>query len=310
MTSLSQEILDRWQVRNKKKQKEAFVEFLQERLPGLTVEEGGVPRSRNLVLGDVESAQVVFSAHYDTCTVLPFPNFLTPKNIPFYLLYNLAIAVVIFLLVFGVSRLTAALFHNFWISHFSGLGVCFACLLLMLGGRPNPHTANDNTSGVVSLCEIYAALPEEQRKKAAFVFFDNEELGLFGSRQFLKRHKSAMADTLLVNLDCVSDGVFIMLIQNAEARRRWGASLETAFSGKGMPPAGKSLLVEKSSRVLYPSDQMGFPCYAALASFQKSRAVGLYMTRIHTKRDTVFQEENIEYLRDSAVRLVDLLSSS
>lgn len=307
MTELSQEILNRWQVRNKKGQKTAFLEFLRERLPELQVEEGGALHSRNLVLGDVDSAQVVFSAHYDTCCVLPFPNFLTPKNIPLYLLFNLLICAVLFGLVFLVSFLVRALTHSFLLTELAGLGVCFLFLFLMLGGKPNSHTANDNTSGVVSLCEIYAALSPEQRKKAAFVFFDNEELGLFGSRFFLKRHKDAMKDKLLVNLDCVSDGDHLMLILNKAARLRWEDALRLAFGEEGTLPAGKKLLIEKSSSTLYPSDQAGFPCSAAAAAFRRKKGVGLYLSRIHTKKDTVFQEENIAWLRDSAVRLIQRL---
>ena len=81
MTELSREILRDWQVRKTKEQKSRFIAFLQERLPALRIEEGGLPRCRNLILGDIESADVVFTAHYDTCARLPFPNFITPKNL-------------------------------------------------------------------------------------------------------------------------------------------------------------------------------------------------------------------------------------
>lgn len=306
MTELSKEILERWQVRNTKKQKAAFEEFLREKLPGLAVEEGGLVHSRNLILGDPDSAKVVFSAHYDTCTVLPFPNFLTPKNIPLYLLYNLAVCVVVFALVFAAAFLVKTLTHSFWAAYFSSLAVCMVCLLAMMAGKPNPHTANDNTSGVVSLCELYAALDEEQRKKAAFVFFDNEESGLWGSRAFLKRHKAAMQNTLLFNLDCVSDGDTMLLIQNKAARTLWGDALQTAFAGENCP-AGKTVLPAKASRTLYPSDQLGFPCYTAAAAFRRSKYFGLYLSRIHTKKDTVFQEENIRLLRDGCKRLIERL---
>lgn len=301
MTELSREILENYQMRNTKKQKEAFRTFLSEKLPGLQTEKGGLARSRNLILGDVDSAKVVFSAHYDTCTVLPFPNFLTPKNIPLYLLYNVAVCAAVFLLVFLASFAARRLFHSFLASYFTGLAVCFLCLVGMLAGKPNPHTANDNTSGVITLCELYAGLTEEQRKQAAFVFFDNEELGLLGSRQFLKRHKKQMKDKLLVNLDCVSDGDHLMLIRNKAARQRWDGALREAFC---QPSAGKEFLWENSSAVLYPSDQAGFPCYMAVAAFNRSRVWGLYLTRIHTEKDTVFQEENIECLRESCSRLL------
>ena len=109
MTDLSREILRDWQVRKTKVQKLRFIEFMKSRLPDLVVEEGGAPRCRNLVLGNPESADVVFTAHYDTCARLPFPNFITPKNLLFYVIYQLLIMLPFFalaaLLAFLLIRL-------------------------------------------------------------------------------------------------------------------------------------------------------------------------------------------------------------
>ncbi len=307
MTELSREILERYQVRNTKKQKAAFREFLKARLPGLSEEAGGrLVRSTNLILGDPDHARVVFSAHYDTCTTLPVPNFLTPKNIPLYVLYNLLLCVFFFFVAGGVSFLIMSLTHIFLLAYFGSLATVLLFLLLFFAGKPNPHTVNDNTSGVISLCEIYASLSEEQRKNAAFVFFDNEELGLFGSRLFLKRHKQMMGETLLLNLDCVSDGDHLMMILNKAARKLWEPALREAFQRE--VPSGKAVLWENSSSTLYPSDQLGFPCYTAVAAFRKSKLCGLYLSRIHTKKDTVLQEENISWLQQGSRRLMEGLA--
>ena len=41
-----------------------------------------------------------------------------------------------------------------------------------------------------------------------------------------------------------------------------------------------------------------------MAALKKSRRFNvLYMDRIHTKRDTVYQAENIAYLKDGCIRL-------
>ena len=86
MTEITQKILADWQVRKTKKQKTAFIEFLRGYYPELQVEKSGLLRSRNLVIGDVASAKVVYTAHYDTCAFMPVPNFITPKNIIYYLI--------------------------------------------------------------------------------------------------------------------------------------------------------------------------------------------------------------------------------
>lgn len=66
-------------------------------------------------------------------------------------------------------------------------------------------------------------------------------------------------------------------------------------------------MLEKSSRCFYPSDQQHFPVSVGVAALKKAPVLGYYMDRIHTPRDTVFDERNIELLRDGAVKLVDRL---
>ena len=192
MTELSREILRDWQIRKTKAQKLRFIEFLQSRLPGLAVEEGGWPRCRNLVLGDPENADVIFTAHYDTCARLPFPNFVTPNNLLIYLLYQLLILLPFFaaagLLAWGLVSLGVYAPLAMMLSWFAALVLI---LYVFLFGPANPHTVNDNTSGVVMLCELIAALSEEERSRCAFVFFDHEETGLFGSAYFRSQHKKS-----------------------------------------------------------------------------------------------------------------------
>ena len=83
-------------------------------------------------------------------------------------------------------------------------------MFLLMAGPANRHTANDNTSGVTTLLDIMTALPTEARESVAFVFFDLEEMGLFGSAGFANQHKQIAKNTLLVNFDCVSDGDTIL----------------------------------------------------------------------------------------------------
>ena len=303
MTELSREILRDWQVRKTKEQKRRFIAFLQSRLPGLRVEEGGWPRCRNLVLGDPESADVVFTAHYDTCARLPFPNFITPKNLLIYLLYQLLILLPFFalagLLAWGLIRLGAYAPLSFmlaWVAAFAGI------LYMFLFGPANPHTVNDNTSGVVTLCELIGALSEEERERCAFVFFDHEESGLIGSSVFASKHRKALKDRLVINFDCVSDGDHILLVQNRRAVKRAGAALEQAFASAG----DKQTHLEGPLGAFYPSDQVNFRCAVGVAAMRRSPLLGLYMARIHTAKDTVCDERNFSFLVECARRFLRL----
>ena len=303
MTELSREILRDWQIRKTTKQKLRFIEFMQSRLPGLRVEEGGWLRCRNLVLGDVENAELVFTAHYDTCARLPFPNFITPKNFLVYLLYQLLIILPFFALAGLLGWLLIRLGVYGPPAFMLGWIIAMAALFYMFFfGPPNPHTVNDNTSGVVTLCELIDTLSESERARCAFVFFDHEESGLIGSARFASTHKKAMKDKLVINFDCVSDGDHLLFVQSRKAKKRAGATLEEAF----LSSADKSVTIEGPFGAFYPSDQVNFPCGIGVAAMNRSPLLGLYMSRIHTARDTVCDERNFSFLVEGARRFMSI----
>lgn len=300
MTELSQKILSDYQVRKSKKQKLAFIELLRQHYPDLIVEEGGFGHNRNIIVGDVNRAKVLLSAHYDTCARLPFPNLITPKNFLITLLYNLLI-VIPFLAVFFLSfaligSIACAILEGpigILIAYFGSLFIFIGLYLwVFMLGTPNKHTANDNTSGVITLCELMATLSDEERAHTAFVFFDNEENGLLGSSFFKSKHRKELATKLLINFDCVSDGDQCLIIPSKSATFMCGNSISEAFTDRD----NKSVHIGNPITTFYPSDQMGFPNYIAVAFLKKNRIFGLYMNKIHTDKDRVFDQTNIEYI--------------
>lgn len=294
MTEMSREILENYQVRKTKKQKSLFIEWMQMHIPTLQVQEMGFPKSRNLVIGDPEKASILLSAHYDTCARLPFPNFITPKRPLISILYSILIVLPYLAVIFLVNLLLRQLIDDFWIHYWVSLG-CYALVLwLFMAGPANKHTANDNTSGVITLLEIYQALSEEERKKVCFLFFDNEEKGVIGSGQYRKKYKKAIQDQLLINFDCVSDGDTFLLGVSKKANQKYHVPLSRAFTSA----EDKTVMMENLKKVYYPSDQAGFPLAIAVASLKHNRLFGYYMDRIHTKRDTVFEERNIAFLTE------------
>ena len=301
MTEIGKRILEQYQVRKSAKQKTAFIEFMQTHYPQLTVETGGLLGNRNLVLGDVEKAELVVGAHYDTCAQLPFPNFLPPKNVPLYIGYSLLVC----LPFFAVGALCAWLVGRFEaLDGLQGLamyvGTMASILGVMMGGPANQSTVNDNTSGVLTLVQLYESMTEEDRKRVAFVFFDNEENGLLGSMRFYKVHKNAMKHKLLLNFDCVSDGDHLLLVMQKGAY-----PLADKLSAAFLPCEGKQVLVEKACNTMYPSDQANFPCGIGIAALKKKKGIGLYLDRIHTKKDTVLMQENLDCLVAGTLRYLE-----
>lgn len=301
MTTLSERIFSDYQVRKTKTQKLRFIELMKSRFPELRIEESRILHSRNLVIGDLEQARVILSAHYDTCAALPFPNFIMPKSLLITVLYSLLICIPFFLIAFGFNFLLALVTDNFMLHYWLTMAMLLGLIVLVFFlGPPNKHTANDNTSGVITLCELLERLPQEQRKKVVFVFFDNEENGLLGSAFFRKLHKKEINDKLILNFDCVSDGDHILLVLNKKAEKQHGAKLREIFQST----EEKTVWIEKSSRAMYPSDQAGFPQSVAVAAMKKLPALGLYLDRIHTGRDTVFDRKNVDYICSRVARFI------
>lgn len=303
MTPLSEKILSEYQVRKTRDQKTAFIDMMTQAIPGLRVEEGGFLKNRNLVLGDPATARVIITAHYDTCARMLLPNLIAPKNIPLSLLYSLAICLPFVLLAAVLSALLVSWTDSVLISWLGSMIPAMALLFyFFMGGKPNPHTANDNTSGVVVLCQLIEQLPQEVKQRCCFVFFDNEELGLLGSSYFRKRHKEdGVEKKVLVNFDCVSDGRELLFVLSKAAKAGYEQAFRQAFPSED----GYTVHIEPSSTTLYPSDQVNFPLGVGVAALKRKRLVGLYMGKIHTIHDTVFQRENIQYLTDGTRRLLE-----
>ena len=311
MTETTRAVFEKHEVRKTRRQKTAFIEYVkntaEERGYGCCVEKGYFG-ARNIVVGDPDRAKVIYTAHYDTCARLPFPNFITPKCIWLYLLYQLVISAallgvpVLVVMVIGWLGLLLSPYLTVGIMVGFGGAVFLWYLLLLLemylimAGPANKHTANDNTSGVTTLLDIMTLLPEELRGEVAFVFFDLEEMGLFGSAGFAGKHKSVMQNTLLINFDCVSDG-HTMLFALRKGAERYEHAIREAF------PSTDALQVEVVSKgVFYPSDQANFKRGVGVAAL-KGKGRLLYMDRIHTSKDTVYEEGNIACLAEGAVRL-------
>ena len=301
MTELSREIFEKYQVRKTKKQRKAFAALLQAHIPGLWVQEKGLPKSRNLIIGDPETAKVILSAHYDTCSELPFPNCIVPQKPLLSILYSFLVVIPFLAAAFLLHYLADILLRDPLLTYWISLTVYLLIVFVFLGGPANKHTANDNTSGVITLLEIYYRLSDVQRQQVCFVFFDNEEQGLFGSSQFRKAYKKKMQDKLLINFDCVSDGDHFLLGISKKANQKYHVPLTRAF-----PSAeGKKVMLENLKKIYYPSDQAGFPVAIAVAALRRGKLIGCYMGRIHTKRDTVFDETNIAYLAEHTVQFIE-----
>ena len=308
------DILCQFPLRKNRAQKERFRSAVQsygEKLGYAVTTEKGRFGACNILLGDPETAKFLVTAHYDTCANMLLPNFITPCNVPLYLLYQLGLVLVIAfaaillaiaegLCIAGFSWLVGRNLGDGWIiflglagPSFAGFNV-IALVLLQFFGPANRTNANDNTSGVVTLLEIARTMPDNQRHKVCFVLFDLEEAGLIGSSSYRRKHKKASNNQMVLNLDCVGDGDHIMMFPTKRLRkdRKKLTSLYRACGYFGK----KSLLIHEKGAFVYPSDQKHFPYGVGICALRKHKKI-LYMSRIHTKKDTVLEQTNVNILR-------------
>lgn len=305
MIQTPMDVLEQYPVRKSKRQKQAFREDIQAYSHTLgyqvTVEKGTCG-ARNLILGDPEQAKFLVTAHYDTCARMLLPNFIAPCNLLVFLGYQILMVILLLVaaLIAGVG--TVVLSRSLFLAEQVALGVYWVLLLSMLIGPANKHNANDNTSGVVTLLEIARSLPENRRNNVAFVLFDLEEAGLLGSSSYRKAHKAQTDKQIVLNLDCVGDGDEIMLFPTKKLKKD-SKKLDVL-----RPVCGqfgkKSIRLREKGFAKYPSDQKNFPYGVGIAAFHRKKGIGLYCSRIHTKRDTVLEITNVNLLRAALTTLI------
>lgn len=298
-------LIEKFPIRKNKAQKEAFRTWVLEEAEklGYTAQVEKKGSSNNVVIGDADSAEAVFTAHYDTPPVMPVPNFITPCNVLVYILYQLVLTVLIIGVGIGLGALAGALVGalsgnvdaGFAMGSMGSMIGLWTLIILMMFGPANKNNANDNTSGVAAVLETMARIPEEKRSKVAFILFDNEEKGMLGSSAHASMHKNVKKNTLLVNMDCVGLGDNILFFSPKKARNH--AHFEKLQAGLNAQ-SGRNLLWRNMESCIYPSDQMQYKHGIAVCSCKKAKVIGYYCDRIHTKRDTIADAGNIAFIAD------------
>ncbi|MBQ8555883.1 MAG: M28 family peptidase [Clostridia bacterium] len=307
-------LVEQYPIRKTKKQKEAFrewaVAYAQSLGYSAQVEKKG--SSHNIVIGDPETAEVVFGGHYDTPPGMPVPNFITPRNIPVFLMYQIGLALLMILpgIVVGalcgwlVGTLTGAAETGAMAGALITMVCMYAIIGLMMFGPANRSNVNDNTSGTAAVLELLTRLPEKQRSKAAFILFDNEEKGMLGSAGYASKHKTVKTEKLVVNMDCVGDGEHMLFIANRKTRAL--PSYEKLAAAIGAQ-TGCEAHFFKAEGGVYPSDQANFTLGMAVCACKRAKSIGFYCDRIHTRKDTVCRQENLDFLADGLSAFVESL---
>lgn len=299
------DVLADFPVRKSRKQKKVFRDAVETYVHDLGYEtkvEKGSFGAKNLIIGNPEKAKYLVTAHYDTCARMIVPNLITPCSLMFFVLYQLFVTALIFVAAIGIGVIAGVLINNAGVAAIVGYSALWILLGLMMFGPANRNNANDNTSGVVTLLEIARTLPENQHDKVCFVLFDLEEAGMIGSSSYRKKHKEETDSQIVLNLDCVGDGNEILFFPTKKLCKDHAklTHLCTCVGRFGE----KTIAVRNKGFRIYPSDQVQFPYGVGIAAFRRKKWVGLYCSRIHTNKDTVLEQTNVNILRAAITTLI------
>ncbi len=298
------EINQKFPIRRTEEQKKGLFEYVkgEAEAVGLNARiEQLKKKHNNIVIGDVENASVVYTAHYDTPARSLVPNLMMPRNPGLAYTYAFGIPLSIAFASLGVAYALQAVF-GLPCPAFAAIylalyfGVFFG--IMRLGA--NKTNKNDNTSGVATVLSIMAENP----KNAAYILFDNEEKGLLGSKAILKSNKEFWANKPLINFDCVGLGenIVIVAMGNAEKHPLF-EKISDAVKGNNEYNVG--LYPKKGS--MTNTDSKNFPCGISVMACKKGKKGVLYTPYIHTKRDKVASSENIAFLANSFCNLANTL---
>lgn len=297
MDKIEDVIFEKYQVRKSNKQKADFRAFVKLIMGDkYEVKEDIIGKNVNVVLGDIDRAKIIIGAHYDTCAVLPIPNFNIPNNLAGFIVSQVIIVLVLFEMAHVIANLIMMIGGK--------LNFIFnVCLLFLVWwtmyGASNRHTVNDNTSGVITVLKIAQKLDIQLRDKVCFVLFDNEEKGLLGSKAMNKKYD--VKDKLVLNFDCVSDGDDLVFFPNKALKKN--EEMEAIINKVYKCSANKRVSVNKGFG-LYASDNLMFNKAYGICALKKCLGIN-YMDRIHTVFDTKYDEENINILVNGTCAFVE-----
>ncbi len=311
----SKTLLEEHEVRKTKKQKTSFIQHL----CAIAANEGYVSEieqmksgSRNVVVGNFDGADVIYTAHYDTPSRSLIPTFVTPKMPWLTSLSKAALALLVLIPTFAVFFILAAVLPgvgllptlSVLISIIAAVVVFITAMILFVGGPARRDNANSNSSGVRTLLEAMGKIPEELRNKVAFVFLDNQENGYIGAADFAKKHKHTIKNKLVVNFDAVGVGSDVVVAISKHARE-YEAVISSAFASDSK----MTVNVMQGAKHI-PSDHIKFKNSIGVSAFKKTSSGLLYLDKLTTAGDTECSDKNIEFMAEAAAKLAAAVSNT
>ena len=284
-------IINNYGVRFFPKQKKRFREFIGDELENLGFQWEVI--DGNIVVGNVEEADYIITAHYDTPGIMPqWMNYIIKY---FGHTRQVSFTILLVAMFFTFSYFRLHIINN----------ILFLWMLFIF--IPNKNNYNDNTSGILTLLNIAYEMsidPKEWylKEKVALVFFNNEEWGLLGSaamRKYWKKSKISLEEKNIINVDCVGNGDMVMLTHGEET-----SLVESLYDV--LKNSSKEIIKYKY-KVIPLSDEYTFKDgnITGVIFCNRTRVPGgYYIPLVHSPKDKVLKLENIYWLTEEILKIV------
>ncbi len=286
----------RFPKRVRRKDKERFLDELDQELQTRNFETERLSvrylLQNRLLLTRCEKPKVIFTAHYDTPTIMPF-------WVSFFFKFlghtrQISGGILLILILYAPLILTPFLAADFPIFlsainiFYLILGLSFFTIFI-----PNPNNREDNTSGVIGLLALADWLQDKPglKKYVQFVFFDNEELGLLGSnglKAYWDKQGFPYQEAAVINLDCITRGRIPLIVHHGN----------DSIANEILPHLQKHLPQTTLFKLphLPLSDNYTFRKIGAIdISYADNSLIpgGYYIPKIHSPADNDFSAERL-----------------
>jgi hypothetical protein len=313
MTEASKKILFEFQVRRTNQQKENFRTYMRSVFQDKYQYNDdpikiGKKEHSNIIIGDIEKADIILTAHYDTPRIMPpLIRHCIIKNKLLKCLFSIYKIIILLLYIpipfIFALKLCSIIGLQFEVSFVLALLFpLFLYLYVLLFLPTNKSNYNDNTSGIITLLETAMYIPVEYRSNVAFILFDNEEKGLRGAKAFKKKNPEISDNKIFVNYDCVAVGSNIILSIKKDVYS--DNELNSILTNSFITNNNFTFYLNQYTQFKMGSDYKVFRKSVGIVALKKNKVGVLYLNNLHSRKDINFDINNIDVLVDSNINLI------
>ncbi|MDD6467934.1 MAG: hypothetical protein PUF50_07095 [Erysipelotrichaceae bacterium] len=260
----------------------------------------------DLVVGDLANANTIYAAYYDTPAKLLWGNVdyyplngtrsmkasLWPTYVPIF--GSLLLFVALFIVLLS-NKTIGGQFHAILLFVVVIIGLFVSSAISR--GIANGTNLNRNTSGVLTLLEVARKLPEEKRKKVAFLLYDKGTSDHAGIKMIALALGNKVQNRQFILVDCVATGSHLG-IGYRDANEREARTLANAYKGNR-----ETVLIHLDEKKAVYTGSFFVPKSVVVCSGKNVNGE-IAVSHTASKKDVDWDEEEMNAISDMLVSFI------